>query len=90
MSTLPDPDKGFTVTNFPEPFTVTAFPDSPDFHPTAALAIGVEVCNTYHGKRLIVRPTAPVIRKSTGKQEQWPNGVLYLWERNVSGWKANA
>ncbi len=81
---------GFTETRFREPYPVTLFPASNPscaFQPTPGRAIGLEKCNVFHGERLIVRYDSEPIRKSTGRGESWPNGVLYCWERDVEGWK---
>ncbi len=81
---------GFTETIFDKPYPVTVFPNSSSFEPTPGMAVGVEKCNQYGGERLIVRYDSPPIRKSTKQATQWPRGIVYLAERDVSGWiKAN-
>lgn len=77
---------GFTETRFPVPFKVTIFPNSNHFHPVPGEAIGVEVCNQFGTKRLIVRYLSPPTRKVSGKVEYWPGGILYLAARDVEGW----
>jgi hypothetical protein len=79
--------KGFTVTNFEQPYPVDLFPNSDSFNPAMGLAIGEELNNKFGSKRLIVRPTTPITRKVTDKQEYWPNNILYVSVRDVNGWR---
>ncbi len=93
MSTQPAKPSGFTTTMFDKPFEVTLFPASQSFNPAPGLALGVELNNLFGSERLIVRYTGPITRKVSNKHEQWPDGLVYVSERDVSGWqstKANA
>ncbi len=86
----PTPTDGFTETSFLVPYPVMLFPNSSSFEPTPGLAIGLEVCNTYGGKRLIVRYAAPVKRKVSGQLTTWPNDTVYVAECDVQGWRLDS
>ena len=88
MNTTP---KGFRETMFSNPYPVTLWPDTNEsFAPTPGTAIGIEENLEYGGLRLIVRPDAPVIRKSNGETATWPGNIVYVWARQVSGWREGA
>ena len=79
--------KGFTVTHFESPYPVELFPQSGSFNPVRGLAVGEELDNRFGSKRLIVKPTTPVTRHVTNQECHWPGNVLYVWARDVAGWK---
>lgn len=76
-------NKGFTQTYFAQPYSVILFPQSDSFNPCKGTAIGEEICNTFGNKRLIVRHDEPVTRRVTNEPVFWPNGLVYVWERDV-------
>jgi hypothetical protein len=86
---MKDPFKpaGFTEALFAAPFDVTAFPESLSWEPTPCKAIGTETCNQFGSVRLIVRYDSPPRRKVSGLEGHWPNHLLYLAPRDVSGWE---
>lgn len=80
-------NKGFTVVGIAEPYDVTLFPNSESFEPTPGLAIGIETCNQFGTRRLIVKYLNAPLRKVSGDPTYWPNGVVYVHARDVQGWK---
>ncbi len=90
MSTSIPPSAGFTETFFEIPYPVILWPNSNHFQATPGLAVGIEQCNFFGTKRLIVRYTAPVRRKVSGQLTTWPNDTVYVAERDVQGWRLDS
>ncbi len=87
-NTLNSSDSGFTVTEIAKPYPVTIFPKSAHYEPTAGVAVALEQNNLFPDSyRLIVRYDTIPVRKVSGTQTPWPNGLVYVSERDVSGWK---
>lgn len=80
--------KGFTVNHFDNPYTVELFPHSDSFNPSRGVAVGEEINNKFSTRRLIVKPSTPVTRRVTNEEVHWPSNVLFVSERDVTGWKA--